>query len=207
MSDFLAIMGNMNNVEKRLMCLPAQKRDREEEDEVAFGSGIKQKTKADGTPYARNECSHCGRANQFRIYHREGTRVCVCGVEERIMVEDEVTGHGEDKDGEKGADKRRTSIVHHSKSGRARSTRETNAEAAAAAMAANIAASVSTEATEKGEEEASVPDLTGALAPEAEEADDRYPVWAVEQGFVKGSVADCGLLSGAPPPPTEDEDA
>ena len=171
--------------------------------------GYRKKTKKDGTEYSRDQCTECGRVGQFYYYHHEGTRVCVCGAPMgNIMVEDEVTGHGEDKDGEKGADKRRTSLVYHSKAGRARSTRETEAEKMAAAMAANIAAGASTEGTEKGEDEAaSEPDmLTSMSAPGAEEADDKHPVWAIEQGLVKGNVADCGLLSGAPPPPEDVED-
>ena len=199
------IINNLDNLERRKRGLPLYDPVAAQADVV----GYRKKMKKDGTEYSRNQCAECGRVGQIHIYHHEGTRVCVCGAPMgNIMVEDEVTGHGEDKDGEKGADKRRTSIVYHSKAGRARSTRETEAEKMAAAMAANIAAGASTEGTDKGEEEeASEPDmLTSMSAPEAEEADDKHPVWAIEQGLVKGNVADCGLLSGAPPTPEEVED-
>lgn len=83
------------------------------EGEVLSGYGFKQPRRADGRAFAYGECSNCGALG--KIYHdeREGVRVCgECGaVKDRVFVEDEVRHLGEDKDGEKSADKTRTSCA------------------------------------------------------------------------------------------------
>ena len=81
-------------------------------DEVESGCGYKQPKTADGRTLGRDECV-CGAVGKFTDDNKTGDRMCSnCGiVKGRIFIDDEVRHLGEDKDGEKGEDKTRTSTV------------------------------------------------------------------------------------------------
>lgn len=116
MSSFDKIMASMERI---LTKTPAVKRGHQatidDTDEHAFGYGYKIAKKKEGIDFGRNECSNCFTVGKFYLDPHGGLRVCSsCGaVKDRAFVDDEVVGRGEDKDGEKGEDRRRTSVVDY----------------------------------------------------------------------------------------------
>lgn len=127
-TDFVKICGAITDTYERMY--PGQKRSRsvdtspaEQFEYSATHNMYKMPTKADGLLPGRDECLVCGAIGKLYHDEREGHRACLeCGaVKDRSFVADEVRRLGEDKDGEKGEDKTRTSWLYTSDNSLARS--------------------------------------------------------------------------------------